>query len=304
MAQSNTANCVRTPKEINALIRLLDDPDEDIYGHIRQEIKSFGEEIIPNLESHWERNRLGNLFQGRVENLIHEIQYGSLEDHLLQWWQEPKPDLLEGVTLVSNYKYPTLEVDEINKQITKYTQEIWLELNDYLTALEKIKLINHFIFDVHGFSGNTEGFHDNQNSFLKDVLDSKKGNPLSLSILYILIGRQLDLPIYGINLPRHFVVAFLDPYQITSPIEDSPVLFYINPFSKGEVFGPSELTEFLEKINVTEKPDFFKPCDSTTILKRMLNNLIYSYSKSGDHQRSEEIKRLSSILKDKSKPSE
>lgn len=291
---------MRTPKEINALIRLLDDPDEDIYGHIKQELKSFGSDVIPNLESHWERNRLGNLFQHRVENLIHEIQYGSLEDSLFQWWKKDKPDLLEGVTLVSNYKYPTLSLDYINDQITKYTQEIWLEINDYLTALEKIKMINHFIFEVHGFNGNVAGFHDNQNSFLKDVLDSKKGNPLSLSILYILIGRQLDLPIYGVNLPRHFVVAYLDPYQLTTPIEDSPVLFYINPFSQGDVFGPSELSSFLEKINVPEKEEYFKPCDSKVILTRMLNNLIYAYTKADDIQKAEEIKRLSERLtKDK-----
>lgn len=287
---------LRTSKEIQALIKLLDDPDEGIFGHIRQELKSFGSEIIPNLESHWEENRQGELFRDRVENLIHEIQYGTLESQLLEWWAQDKPDLLEGVTLVSNYKYPTLSIDKINDKITKYTQEIWLEINDNLTALEKIHLINHFIFEVHGFKGNVDGFHDNQNSILKDVLDSKKGNPLSLSILYLLIGRQLDLPIYGINMPRHFVVAFLDPFQITTPIEDSPVLFYINPFSKGDVFGPNELSEFLEKINVPEKEEYFTPCDNKTILKRLLNNLIYSYSKSGDHQKAEEIKKLGDKL--------
>tara|TARA_R110002050_G_scaffold200591_1_gene335562 strand:+ start:115200 stop:116072 length:873 start_codon:yes stop_codon:yes gene_type:complete len=287
---------VRTPKEINALIRLLDDPDEDIFGHIKNELKSFGADVIPELESHWEKNRLGILFQSRVENLIHEIQYGSLEENLLFWWESDKPDLLEGVTLVSNYKYPELTTDEINQRISIYTQEIWLEINDYLTALEKIKLINHFIFDVHGFTGNVAGFHDHQNSFLKDVLESKKGNPLSLSILYILIGRQLDLPIYGVNLPRHFVVAYLDPYQLTTPIEDSPVLFYINPFSNGDVFGPEELSQFLEKIDVPEKEEYFKPCDSKVMLTRLLNNLIYSYNKKGELQKSQEIKRLLLLL--------
>jgi regulator of sirC expression with transglutaminase-like and TPR domain len=287
---------VRTPKEINALIRLLDDPDENIYGHIKHELKSFGADVIPSLESHWETNRLGILFQNRVENLIHEIQFGSLEENLLHWWTSDKPDLLEGVTLVSNYKYPTLVTDDLNQQITKFTQEIWLEINDYLTALEKIKLINHFIFDVHGFAGNVAGFHDHQNSFLKDVLDSKKGNPLSLSILYILIGRQLDLPIYGINLPRHFVVAYLDPFQLTTPIEDSPVLFYINPFSKGDVFGPSELSEFLEKVEIPEKEEYFKPCDSKFIIQRLLNNLIFSYTKKGEINKAAEIKKLLTFL--------
>ena len=287
---------MRTPNEINALIRLLDDPDEDIYGHIKNELKSFEGDLIPKLESHWEKNRHGHLFQSRIENLIHEIQYGDLEQILSDWWQEDKPDLLKGATLISNYKYPTLSYEELNSQVSKYTREIWLELNDHLTALEKIKIINHFIFDVHGFSGNTAGFHNHQNSVLKDVLETRKGNPLSLSILYILIAQQLDLPIYGVNLPRHFVVAYLDPYQLTTPIEDSPVLFYINPFSKGEVFGPEELTEFLTKVGVKESEKHFKPCDTKSILKRMLNNLIHSYSKSGELQKASEVTKLYNTL--------
>lgn len=291
---------MRSLNEIQALIRLLDDPDEDVYGQIRHEIKSFGADIIPNLESHWEQNRLGRLFQTRVENLIHEIQFGTLEEQLIAWWNSDKPDLLEGVTLVSNYKYPSLTVDEMNQEITRFTKEIWLELNDYLTAYEKVKMINHFIFNVHGFKGNVNGYHDNENSFLKDVLDTKKGNPLSLSILYILVGRQLDLPIYGVNLPRHFVVAFLDPYQIENPVLNSPILFYINPFSKGDVFGPSELSEFLAKINVKEEEMYFKPCGPKTIIKRMLNNLIYSYTKRGENQKAEEIKKLSNKLTEQS----
>ena len=287
---------MRTTEEIKALIRLLDDPNEDIYGQIKQELKSFGEDIIPKLETQWEFNKHGQLFQSRIEDLIHEIQYGSLESELLDWWNSDKPDLLEGVTLISNYKYPNLSFEDINAKISKFTHEIWLEINDYLTAYEKIKMINHFIFKVHKFSGNVDGYHDNQNSFLSDVLDTKKGNPLSLAILYILIGRQLDLPIYGVNLPRHFVVAYLDPYQLTTPIEDSPVLFYINPFSQGEVFGEDELKEFLGKINVPEKPEYFKACDTKTILKRLLNNLIYAYSKVGEIGKAEEVKRLSSLL--------
>lgn len=287
---------MRTTEEIKALIRLLDDPDENVFDHIRDELKSFGADIIPKLENQWLKNKHGQLFQNRIEDLIHEMQFGYLKDDLTEWWSKDKPDLLEGVTIISNYKYPDLQSEAINSKLAKYTHEIYLQINDYLTAYEKIKLINHFIFKVHKFSGNVDGYHDNQNSILSDVLDTKKGNPLSLAILYILIGRQLDLPIYGVNLPRHFVVAYLDPYQLTTPIENSPVLFYINPFSKGEVFGADELSEFLDKINVAESPEHFQPCDNKTILTRLLNNLIYSYSKAGDIDKAEEVKSLLQLL--------
>lgn len=283
-------------KNIYSLIRLLDDPDEEIYTHVKQEITSMGADIIPNLESMWESHRLGNLYQSRIEELIHQLQFTLLKEQLKQWWEKDTPDLLEGLTLVSNYKYPELGVQEINDEISAITQEMYEQVFDYHTALEKIQIINHFIYTAHKFQGNKAGFHETENSILKDVLQRKKGNPLSLAILYILIGRQLDLPIYGVNLPRHFVVAYLDPYHITQPIEDSPVLFYINPFSNGEVFGKEQLEDFLEKINVVPKPDYFKPCNAKGILKRTLNNLMYSYTKVDEIAKAEEVKELIDLL--------
>lgn len=296
LATSRLLTLSNSFKNIESLIRLLDDPDEEIYSHVRKELWSLGTEVIPNLENMWENQRLGNLYESRIETLIHELHLSALKGHLVEWWKKDTPDLLEGLTLVSNYKYPNLEIEDLNSQISDLTQEMYDSVFDYHTALEKVQIINHFIYDEHQFKGNKSGFHETENSILKDVLDRKKGNPLSLAILYILIGRQLDLPIYGVNLPRHFVVAFLDPYHITQPLEDSPVLFYINTFSNGEVFGKEQLEDFLEKINVAPKPNYFKPCNAKEILKRTLNNLMYSYTKSDEVAKAEEIKDLINLL--------
>jgi regulator of sirC expression with transglutaminase-like and TPR domain len=100
----------------------------------------------------------------------------------------------------------------LRKQVQQIKHDVWLEINDELTAMEKVKIINHILFDVHQFSGNIANYHAPQNSFINSVLETKKGNPVSLGILYMIIAQELQIPIYGVNLPEHFIVAYVDEY--------------------------------------------------------------------------------------------
>ena len=180
--------------EIDALIRLLEDPDEDIFKHIKGKILSLGSEVIPVLENAWE-NSFDHRMQVRIENIIHFIQYDTVNKQLTDWAKGGGKDLLAGVILVARYQYPDLNELKIMTHIERIKQDIWLELNNNLTALEKVRVLNHIIFDVHGFSGNTANFHAPQNSYINNVLESKKGNPLSLSVLYAIIAQRLDVNI-------------------------------------------------------------------------------------------------------------
>ncbi len=275
--------------KIDALINLLEDPDDTIFHHIREEIKSLGSDIIPNLEDYWLHNRRNLLFQQRLEGLIREIQFDSFEAGLLNWWYGKNHDLLEGVVRVARYRYPELEPEDIRNKLEPLVREIWLELNDHLTALEKIRVINHFLFETHRFRGNAANYHDPKNSFINDVIDMRKGNPLSLSIVYLLICQSLDLPVLGVNLPRHFIVAFLDPTTHFQEGDDPSILFYINPYSGGSVFGHQELNEFLKKIHLEPQPSFFVPCSNQDIVSRLLNNLSYAYARKHDKERAAEL---------------
>ena len=285
-------------EDISSLIHLLDDPDEGIFSHVRLEILSLGEGIIPSLESAWETNIFGVLFQNRIEHLIHDIQFESLLKHLTSWREAGAASLLDGVLLVDRYQYPDFDEEQVLKTLEQIQQDIWLELNANLTAFEQVKIINHILFEVYGFTGNTKNYHAPQNSFLNVVLESKKGNPLSLSLIYSIIAQNLDLPIYGVNLPRHFVLAYLDRFSLykTNNIYTSEVLFYINPFSKGTVFSVKEIDHFLEQLKLEKDDKFYKPCTNVAILVRALSNLSNSYSKLGHIDKVDEIKKMISVL--------
>lgn len=281
--------------EINALIDLLDDPDQDIFNNIRDRLMSFGEQVIPELETAWEAS-FNNLVQTRIEEIIHNIQFTNIRTKLEAWAKKVDPSLLEGAILVAKYQYPDLDEERVINKIEVIKRDIWLELNPNLTALEKVRVMNHILFEIHGYSGNTTNFHAPQNSYLNNVLESKRGNPLSLSLLYSVIAQSLGLPIYGVNLPEHFILAYKDEYDEPGipGLDEHPhgVLFYINTFSKGSVFGKREIDTFLRQINMQPMDMFYSPCSNVDIVRRMLRNLISAYEKLGYPDKVEDLEQL------------
>lgn len=276
--------------EVQALISLLDDPDEEVFGHIKDKLLSMGNNIIPELESAWESS-FDTIMQNRIENIIHKIQFENILKEIVKWVNSPEQDLLEGAMLISRYQYPDLDEKKIRKKIEQIKQDVWIEINHNLTALEKVKIINHIIFDVHSFGGNTSNYHAPQNSYINNVLESKKGNPLSLSILYTIVAQDLDLPIFGVNLPEHFILAYKDEEYtpMESGDEADSILFYINPFSRGTVFGKKEIDAFLKQLKLTPDLAYYLPCSNADMIARMVRNLINSYDRLGYAPKKEEL---------------
>ena len=286
-------------KEVIALITLLDDPDEVIYSQVKDRFVILGPPAIPHLETAWE-NSFDAIMQKRIEIIIHTIQFEILQKALKKWALEEQEDLLKGILILSRYQYPDLDETKIRKDLGQIKQDVWLELNDDLTAIEKVKVLNHILFEVHQFSGNITNYHAPQNSFINNVLESKKGNPLMLSVLYMLICKELNIPIYGINLPQHFVLAYLNDYanliDVNNKTLSNNILFYINPFSKGLIFNQKDIDQFLKQLNLEAEAKYYIPCSNVEIVKRSLNNLIFSYEKLGYLEKVDELKGLDKQL--------
>lgn len=276
------------------MVNLLDDPDEQIYDHIRDKLFSLGQVAIPLLESAWEeafpnahRSNI-ILFQNRVEDLIHDIQFSGVCSQLSNWAKYDQDNLLGGAMLVARYQYPDLDRDKVLDQIARIRNYAWLEMDDELSPLEKIQLVNKVLFDIHGYSGNTKNFHAPQNSFINDVLETKKGNPLSLAILYMIICKALDIPIRGINLPKHFIIAYMNAEEVE---------FYINPFSKGTVFGQRDINDFLVQLEIEPKKNYYQPCGNFDMIMRILINLEFSFDKLGYPDKVNDVQKMMEALK-------
>ena len=286
--------------KVQALISLLDDPSDEIFATVEGELLKEEVDIVPDLEKAWETTA-DAIYQRRLENLIHTLQFKDVKARLRSWLTVSEDELLYGAYLVAKYQYPDLKYEDVNNKINLIRKDVWLELNDHLTALEKVRIINHIFFDVHGFTRNNTNFMAAQNSLICDVLDTRKGNPVSLSVIYSVIAQRSGVPIYGVNLPKNFVMAYLDEGGDLASVnkgEEISVLFYINAINKGAVLGRKEIEFFVRQQKLEPSVSYYLPCSNKDIGQRMLNHLVYAFESSNQHEKVEEVKELLSLFSD------
>ncbi len=283
--------------KIAALIALLDDPDENIYGQVSEELLELGEEAVPFLESAWETS-FNAILQKRIEGIIHQINFQEVVKNFKQWRLSEEKNLLEAAILISQLQYADLDRNKIEEFVAQLTQDVWIELNQDYTAMEKAGVFNKVFFEIYGFSGNKKSFHSPQNYYINNVLDSRRGNPLSLSILYLEVARRLKVPIYGIDLPEHFVLGYTSvPLAFLGDVKKEDVLFYINPFNKGAFFEEKDIRNFVKELKLEDDDYFYLPCKPLKIIGRMIVSLIVSYHKSGYEDKVDELKVLYKCLR-------
>lgn len=265
--------------EMKALVSLLDDTDQEVTSHVEQKIRGLGDLIIPVLESQWEENSLNPSLQRRIENLIHDMQYQSFAEGLFKWKEDGAQDLLEGMWLVAKYQYPDLEFEKIKKEINQIYFDAWLLMREEVHPHDAIKSLNHVVFEKYGFTGNTKNFHSPANSMINQVLEVKRGNPISLCVIYMIVAQRLNLPVFGVNLPSLFIVTY----------QSSLVQFYINIFNKGLIFSKKDIDTYLKQMKIEPRDEFYQPCGNLEIIKRVLLNLIVSFKKNSDNEKVKEI---------------
>lgn len=285
--------------ELQALISLVDEPDNDLYAQVRSRIFDYGMKAVPALEEAF-GNCPDDLVQQRIVSLVSEIQQQHLFNELHHWKRFGGQDLLTGYLIVSRHQYPDLDVDALTRKVGRLVQDVYNELNPQLTPLEKTRVFNHVLYDINKFSGNTANIQSPDNFYIKNLLETHKGNPISLGILYLLIARGMRIPIYGVDLPRHFVLAYLDErYDLpVSQAGEEQVLFYLNPFNKGAVFTRNEIELYIRQLKLDRDRSYFTPCDNVAIMRRLIDGLAEAWRAASNEQKAEELERLREALAD------
>ncbi|HAN76471.1 MAG TPA: hypothetical protein DCQ31_01205 [Bacteroidales bacterium] len=285
------------PEELLALIKLIEDPDEIVFEAVSKRLIEAGSSVVAELERQWTVDS-SPLLNDRILNLVREIQFNATCSNLKAWYENDYHNLLEGLLIVSSYQYPEMNRQLILEKYARIEQAVWLELNNEITALEQVKVLNHILFKVNKF-GNSKTPYSPENYFINQVIDTQKGNSMSLALLYMVVANKLGIPLGGVNLLGNYILAYVDQNAFKTnydKITHNEILFYINPYNKGAVLGKREIDIYLTERKQEILDKFYIPVDNRVIIKQLLDDLIFAYGEIGYTHKADEIKKMMDML--------
>lgn len=274
-------------KKIQALVSLMSDDDREVREHVSQELMLLGEAVIPYLVEAVETAELDSVYQDRLINMVHLLQYDSLQAKLATWTLMGGENLLEGMAMVASYQYPEVTLEKLQPEIDRYYYDAWIRLRSDMHPYDQVRVLNEVLLQEANFSANGANFHSPGNSMINVVLESKKGNPISLCVVYLLVAQKLGLPIYGVNLPNIFILTY----------KSESIQFYINVFSKGIIFSRKDIDSFIKQLKLEKSDVFYEPCSHIDIVQRVLRNLMASFDHLGEAEKMAEVETLLNITK-------
>lgn len=284
-------------KEMEALFNLIDDPDIEVFSVVSDRILHYGNHIIPHLENLWE-NTVSIDVQKRIEILIHKLQYHELQNDLTEWSSNTYNDLLFGALLVSKYQYPDLHTTPILQDLERIKRNIWLELNNYLTPLEQANVLSSILYNYYQLSGNEISYESPNDFFINKVLECKRGNAISMGILYQVMCDLLDINASIINVPKQMIIAFYhtDFYADKSK-EDAraKIHFYVDAVN-GQAYSYKDIQSYFKRINITPNAEHFKPLSHKRTIQILLEEVGKCFYNSNLVDKKEEVTALAKIL--------
>lgn len=282
--------------EIKALLQLIDDPDEEVYHTVSEKLVSFGKEIIPNLENLWETITNEDT-QERIELLIHRVHLRDLTEDFKNW-RDKKGSLLDGAILVARYHYPDLQATTVLQEIEKLRRNMWLELNNYLTPIEKINVLNSIFYNYYKQTG-VEVSYDSPDPFLiNKTLETRKGNAISNGIIFTALCELLDIPVRPINIPRQFILAYFDTqYATLNPVGHSSekINFYVDALN-GQLYSHKDIENYFRKLSVPPVSSYFRPLSDRRAIQFLLEELSKCFDNERNYYKMDELRILSELL--------
>lgn len=191
---------------------------------------------------------------------------------------EPEIDLASAALLIAAEEYPQVTPEPYLRRLDELAERARDRLWDATAPIMMLQEVNRVMFEEEGFQGNRTEYYDPRNSFLNDVIDRRRGIPITLSIIYLELGWRLKLPLHGVNFPGHFLVRYAG----------EAVQLLVDPFQGGMIRFEDEAQALLDHVyggSVRMQPEFLRIADRRDILIRLLTNLKGNYLNRRDDRR-------------------
>ena len=186
-------------------------------------------------------------------------------------------DLAKGALLIAKDAYADLDIEMYLQRLNQMAEELQSQIGNAADTSDQINHLNRYLFEEQGFAGSSqEHYYDARNSYLNEVLERKTGIPITLSIVYMEIGKRIGLPLVGVGFPGHFIVKHRDLEAV------------IDPFERGQILSDEDLSERLTRIfreSMPMHPRFLQAVTNKEILARMLRNLRQIHFRKEEHEK-------------------
>lgn len=273
--------------EIESLLVLMDDPDPFIQESVQSRFSELGENAVPLLDEY--RLELSDLEERRrVGDIIHKLTYTTLRDDFLEVLEKGvnnRKGLEKAVFTMARFGNPTLRIKDYQRKLDHFAEMVEPTIRYRLDERRKMRQLIKFVFEDLNFSGDTEDYHNPANCFMDQVINRRRGLPITLSLVVMFLARRLEMPFFGVNMPIHFMLNYVG--------EKEEVL--IDPYDNGAIVTYDQCYFFLKKNNIEPKPDHFKIASDLEILIRCIRNLIHSFERQELSSRVEDLRELLSL---------
>ena len=252
---------------VDELIERLAASDAKVRADARRKLLDLEADAVPLLRRYASsaspRTRAG------LWGILREINKRGFRSELRKFAADPQSVSLERAALaLSGIDNPDLDVDSYVTTLNQFSADLTLMLGPRSETAFNLEAFQGFMSGELGFTGNSDDYYDPANSFVDQVIDRRSGIPITLSLIYMVVGSKAGLRVDGIGLPGHFIVRFGEAGDD----------IYLDPFHGGRLLSRRDCERIVAGRGFAFYEDYLKPVASTTIVSRMCRNLINAYS--------------------------
>lgn len=268
------SNHMSDPDAIQARLRaletLLDDTSPAVRAAVLAELKTIGEPAIEFLRAlaKGENRQIGTF----AIDYLRELNVTEPVAEFIAFIRSQRYDLETGMLLMARTAYPELDMVALCRELDRIAARCRELVSPRMAPRDQCRILNRVLFHENRIGGDLDTYADPRNSFINQVLARKRGIPISLSVLYLLIAERIGLPLEPVGLPGHFIVGCY--------AEDPP--FFIDPFYQGAFRTPDDIFQMLRQNNVVPRASDLAPASIREVLIRSCRNLVNHAGAAGD----------------------
>ncbi len=260
--------------QLEAVCHLLDDGSPRVMSALDRQVSEFSTE---------EQKRLLHMLKNReasdvmLPSSLMEFHYRQIEIAFSDWSLSSVEDvdLEDACFLLASFGHPLENMEMKKDDLLKMENHLRGRLGGINEADAIVTEVVEYLHGELRFDGERDNYYDAQNSFMDRVLERRRGIPISLSALYLILGARLGIPFYGVGMPGHFIVKYQG--------DKEPI--FLDPFDRGKRLSVGDCAAILRGLGYHFDMRFLQETPPRRIVERMLNNLLGIYKRDGEDEK-------------------